>query len=213
MKCQICEVRKPRRYCPGVRGDICPQCCGNEREVTVNCPLDCEYLREGRLHERPPEAGADTPFPNQDVNVTEQFLRDQEPLVVFVCSQLLGASLATEGARDFDVRDALDSLIRTYRTLESGLIYETKPANLVALNIQTRLQEAIEALRKKLSEQGSTGIRDKEILGILIFAQRLELTHNNGRRRGRAFIDFLRSNFPGVQPSAGADPAPSLIQV
>src|SRR5271154_1130369 len=126
MKCQICGVRKPRRYCPGVRGDICPQCCGTEREVTVDCPLECEYLRESRLHERPPEAGADTPFPNRDVNVTEEFLRDHESLVIFLCAQLLTASLATTGAIDFDVRDALDSLIRTYRTLESGLYYESK---------------------------------------------------------------------------------------
>ena len=84
MKCQICEVRKPRRHCPGVHGDICAQCCGAEREVTVDCPLDCEYLLEGRLHERSPEEGANTPFPNRDVNVTEQFLRDHEPLVIFL---------------------------------------------------------------------------------------------------------------------------------
>jgi hypothetical protein len=213
MKCQICGVRKPRRYCPGVRGDICPQCCGTEREVTVDCPLECEYLRESRLHERPPEAGADTPFPNRDVNVTEEFLRDHESLVIFLCAQLLTASLATTGAIDFDVRDALDSLIRTYRTLESGLYYESKPANLLALSIQTKLQETVETLRKKLSEQGSTGLRDKEILGVLIFMQRLELTHNNGRRRGRAFLDFLRSNFPSMPPPAGSDPAASLIQV
>jgi len=211
MKCQICGLRKPKRYCPGVRGDICAQCCGTEREVTVDCPLDCEYLREGRLHERPAEAGADTPFPNRDVNVTEQFLRDHESLVIFLSAELLSGALATVGAIDSDVREALEALIRTYRTLESGLIYETRPANLLAMNIQTKFQESVEALRKKLSEQATTGIRDLDILGVLVFLQRLELTHNNGRKRGRAFIDFLRANFPDLKPKS--DQTASLIQV
>jgi len=211
MKCQICGVRKPKRYCPGVRGDICPQCCGTEREVTVDCPLDCEYLRESRLHERPPQEGADTPFPNRDVNVTEQFLHDHEALVIFLSAELLAATMATAGAVDTDIREALDALIRTYRTLQSGLIYETRPANLVAMNIQVGVQQAVDALRKKLSEHGTTGIRDAEILGVLVFLQRLELAHNNGRQRGRAFIDFLRANFPAPVPGGGK--TESLIQV
>jgi hypothetical protein len=211
MKCKICGVRKPRRYCPGVRGDICPQCCGTQREVTVDCPLDCEYLREARLHERPPEEGADTPFPNRDVNVTEQFLRDHESLVIFLSAKLLSASMATAGSIDYDVREALEALIRTYRTLESGLIYETRPANSLASGIQSKLQEDVVDLRKRLQENGSTGIRDKEILGVLVFLQRLELTHNNGRKRGRAYLDFLRANFPELKPEGGEQP--SLIQV
>ena len=52
MPCAICQIRRPRRFCPGVRGDICSLCCGTEREVTVNCPLDCEYLQEARKHEK-----------------------------------------------------------------------------------------------------------------------------------------------------------------
>ena len=32
---------------------ICSICCGTEREVTVDCPLDCEFLQEARQHEKP----------------------------------------------------------------------------------------------------------------------------------------------------------------
>ena len=53
MACALCETRRPRRFCPGVRGDICTLCCGSEREVSVACPLDCEYLREAHKHEKP----------------------------------------------------------------------------------------------------------------------------------------------------------------
>src|ERR1700682_5299675 len=71
MKCKICNTRKPRRYCPGVNGDICSICCGSEREVTVNCPLDCPYLVEARHHEKPPAMSAQQ-LPNQDVRISEE---------------------------------------------------------------------------------------------------------------------------------------------
>jgi len=58
MECAICQTRRPRRFCPGVRGEICSLCCGAEREVTVDCPLDCEFLREARRHEKAPEPNA-----------------------------------------------------------------------------------------------------------------------------------------------------------
>src|ERR1700723_3439975 len=77
---------------------------------------------------------------------------------------LLEASLSSAGAVDSDARDALQSLIRTYRTLQSGLIYETRPTNLIAGGIHQRLQEAIEELRKELAQKNATPLRDVEIL-------------------------------------------------
>ena len=210
MKCKICDTRKPRRHCPGVGGEICSICCGNEREVTVSCPLDCPYLKEARLHEKPPELDPDE-VPNKDVQVTEQFLREHEPLLVFLGAQLLEVSLATSGAVDSDVRDALQSLIRTYRTLQSGLYYETQPTNLVAAGIHQRMQEAVDRLRKELAEKNATPLRDAEILGTLVFLERVELHENNGRPRGRAFLDYLRAYFPQTEPTL-APPTP-LIQV
>jgi hypothetical protein len=210
MKCRICDTRKPRRYCPGVSGDICSICCGAEREVTVNCPLDCQYLVEARLHEKPPDVKPEE-IPNRDIQVSEEFLRNQEPLLIFLGAKLLEASLSTSGAVDSDVRDALDSLVRTYRTLQSGLYYETRPANLVAAAIQQKLQEAIEKLRKELQEKGSTPVRDADILGVLVFLERIELHRNNGRPRGRAFIDYLHAYFP--RDPEHAPSASSLIQV
>jgi hypothetical protein len=210
MKCKICETRKPRRHCPGVGADICSICCGNEREVTVNCPLDCEYLMEARLHEKLPAVNPEQ-VPNQDIRVSEEFLREHEPLIIFLGSKLLEASLDTAGAVDSDVREALESLIRTYRTLQSGLYYESLPPNLVAAAIHQNLQDAIQELRKELSEKGSTAIRDAEILGVLVFLERVGLYHNNLRRKGRSFIDYLRGNFP--QKEERPSNAPSLIQV
>jgi hypothetical protein len=210
MKCRICETRKPRRYCPGMSADICSVCCGAEREVTVNCPLDCQFLAEARLHEKPPELKPED-IPNRDIPVSEEFLRDQEPLLIFMGAKLVEAALATAGAVDSDVRDALDSLARTYRTLQSGLYYESRPANLVAAAIQQKLQDAIDKLRKELQEKGATPVRDADVLGVLVFLQRVALHRNNGRPRGRAFIHYLHDYFP--REGEPAPSASSLIQV
>jgi len=179
--------------------------------MTVDCPLDCEYLREARVREKAPPIDA-AQLPNQDIRVSEQFLRDQEPLLLYTGSKLLEAVLETSGSVDGDAQEALESLIRTYRTLESGLYYETRPSNPVAGNIHYRLQQAVQELRKKLSEEGSGSIRDADVLGVLIFFQRLGFQNANGRRRGRAFIDHLREFFPQVEKSI-KPPQQALIQV
>ena len=207
--CKICDSRKPRRYCPGVLGDICSICCGTEREVTVRCPLECPHLQESRRHEQPPIAD-EAAFPNRDIRVTEAFLRENEPILVFGAATLLQAAMETEGAVDSDVREALDSLVRTYRTLESGLYYESRPTNPIAANIMTRMQDEVRKFREEMARNtGMHQVRDADFLGIFAFLQRLGIQHNNGRRLGRAFLDFLRTYF---QPAGEqADDQPSLI--
>ncbi|HYL78846.1 MAG TPA: hypothetical protein VEU96_31945 [Bryobacteraceae bacterium] len=210
MKCKICDTRKPRRYCPGVGGDICPICCGEQREVTVNCPLDCPFLREARVHEKPRDVEPEE-VPNRDIRVTEEFLRDHETLLIFLGMELLQSALSMPGTIDSDIQQALESLIRTHRTLQSGLYYETRPDNLVAAAIQQKVQDGVEHLRKELSEKGASSIRDADILGMLVFLQRIALHQDNGRPKGRAFIDYLRAYFS--QDDERPESAPSLIQV
>ena len=195
MSCAICHVRKPRRYCPGVHGEICTLCCGDQREVTVDCPLDCEYLQEAHKHEHSTPANPDQ-FPNQDIRVREDFLEEHEVLLAATARCVLRAALETPGAADNDVRDALDALIRTYRTLQSGVYYETRPVNALAAQICDGFQAGMEEFRRhEREEAGMVRTRDVDVLVVLAFLERLELDRHNGRPRGRAFLDFLRGFF------------------
>jgi len=190
-----------------VRGEICSLCCGRERETTLNCPLDCVYLQEARKHERPGDVSPDE-FPNQDIRISETFLHENEALLAATGRAVLEAGLETPGAVDSDVAEALAALIRTYRTLDSGLYYETRPDNTVAAEIGRRIQEAIAEFRREEAEKlQMTRTRDAGVLGVLAFLQRLEIDRHNGRKRGRAFLDFLRVQFP----DAAVQAAQSLI--
>jgi hypothetical protein len=201
--CKLCEKRKGRRHCPGVEGQICSQCCGSQREITIECPAYCEYLKEARFHEQPPPVGEDQ-VPNPDIRLSEKFLRDTEPLV-FTLAVALKRAMEVGDTVDFDAREALDAEIRTYRTMQTGLIYDTRAPNPYAAAIQQKLRVAVEQFSKELAEQrGMVTVRDADVLGVLVFLQRLEMRYNNGRRRGRAFRDFLT----GYLPEA---PAPAVL--
>ena len=54
-----------------------------------------------------------------------------------------------------------------------------------------------------------TRTRDADLLGLLVFLERLELDRDNGRPRGRAFLDVLR----GLQPEStgGASDSSPLV--
>jgi len=211
MACALCETRRPRRFCPGVRGDICTTCCGAEREVSVSCPLDCEYLLEARKHDKPPLIGPEQ-IPNRDITVTDRLLSDNEQLLAFLSLTLTRAASEMPGVVDFDMRDALDALTRTYRTLQSGVYYETRPNNPLAAHICGVVQAGIVEFRRRETESlGMTKTRDADILGLLVFLQRFELDQNNGRRKGRAFLGALRGIYGDDSVAAPPAASSSLI--
>lgn len=190
-----------KRWCPAAGGPITSQQCGEGREERYLCPLECEYLAEARLHEKPPGVDPGS-FPHRDVKVSEEFVRRNQSLLVFMARALAAAALEAE-AIDADIREALEALIQTYRTRESGLIYDTRPANPYAVRICDRLRESLEKLAGEIHQQtGMHTLRDADVLGILVFLQSLCIQNDNGRKRGRRFQDFLRSYFPAVPRQA-----------
>jgi hypothetical protein len=206
--CQRCGQRRARRACPALHADICTICCGTEREVSISCPLECEYLREAHLREKPlPVDPKDTVEP--DVDVSEDFIRQHEELLLFAIYSLVQAALRTPGAVDTDALEALDALIKTQRTAESGLIYESHPDNLVAAAVQRAFSDSLTDYEKIRSDrQALAPLLGKEILGILVFLRRFGQQNLNGRPRGRMFLDLLRQMTPEQRID---ERAPSII--
>ena len=90
-------------------------------------------------------------------------------------------------------------MARPRRAEALGLVYEARPTNPIAARIQAGVKERIREIEQVLVENNST-LRDSDVLGVLVFLQRLEIQKNNQRRKGRAFIDFLREFFPPEPP-------------
>jgi hypothetical protein len=194
--CKICGKRRAKRTCPAVEGDICTICCGTEREVSLPCPLTCEYLQEAHRREKPVQVRQDQ-MSYPEVQVSEEFIRTHEELLMFCAYALVQAGTRTEGALDTDVMAALEALIQTQRTLASGLVYETRPENMVAFGVQRSFSASLTEYEKLRSERDPLSpMRGSDILATLVFLHRIGQQNQNGRPRGRMFLDLLRQMTP-----------------
>jgi len=208
MACAICKTRREKRHCPGVQGDICAICCGEQREETITCPLDCEYLQvahDNESRQKKDPAG----MPNRDFKLSRDFLKKNLELMMALQMTLVMTAMERE-AFDNDVKEALDGLIRTYQTLQSGLFYESRPSNPIAAAVFDALRQRAAEIRKAEDEKGVHKTTDSQVLSILIFLQQMEYTFNNGRRRGRCYLDNLYGAMSQALAAQQAEP-PSLI--
>lgn len=202
MSCAICEIRKEKRFCPAVHGRICPQCCGEQREVTLDCPSECPYLQQAREHEKPrPAEQFDAASLFLQVEISEQFTYEREHLLMGLSYALAKAAHADRSLNDRDLIAALSAMCtRQERLVNSGLHYDEPLASgaqhAVAAQVEEMLNQFREAEQKQL---GHTTLRDSDVLKALAFLVRLGHGRTSGRPRSRAFIDFLFAQFPEKQ--------------
>lgn len=199
MSCVICEVRKEKRFCPAVHGRICPQCCGEQREVTLECPHDCPYLIQAREHEKPRSADQIDPAALfLQIEVSDQFMYQHEHLLMGLTYALAKAARADRSLHDQDLIAALTVVAKSYeRRVNSGLHYEqplTSDSQRRAANeVETMVREYREAEQKHM---GYSGLRDSEVLNALVFLVRLAHGRTSGRPKSRAFVEFVFAQFP-----------------
>ncbi len=204
MTCSLCDGRKAKRFCPAARSEICPQCCGQEREQTLDCPLDCIFLAESREHEKTAGLHPER-FPHKEVRISQSFLEDRKELLNATGQFVLVAGLNTPGAVDRDVREALDALVRTYKSLASGVYYQSMPPSPVSQAIVVQVQEQLQRFRaEETRATGRTRTRDADVLGVLVFLLRMALDDDNGRKLGKRFLHNLYDHFPPARPQAQA---------
>ena len=216
MPCSICNKRKERRFCPAVHWRICPQCCGEQREVTLDCPSDCVYLQQAREHEKPrriEDLDQSALFPN--VEIGQAFLYEQEHLILGLSFALAKSARADRAIRDTDLLAALTALAQRYETLaSSGLHYEAPVTNLTHQAIAGDLQQMVKEYREAEQKHvGYSRLRDSDVLRALVFLLRMGYTRTSGRPRSRAFVDFLQAQFPEQSSGIAAPQEASKIIV
>jgi len=199
LSCAICEIRKEKRFCPAVHGRICPQCCGEQREVTLDCPSDCPYLMQAREHERPRSAEEIDPAGLfLQVEMSDQFMYEHEHLLMGLTYALAKAAQTDRTLNDQDLIAALTMLSTSYeRRVNSGLHYEqpltTEPRRRVAAEVETMVKEYREAEQKHM---GYSSLREGDVLKALVFLVRLAHGRTSGRPKARGFVEFLFAQFP-----------------
>jgi hypothetical protein len=209
VSCAICEKRKEKRFCPAVHGRICPQCCGEQREVTLDCPSECVYLQQARDHEKPrPLDDLDQAALFSQVEIDEEFLYKHEPLIMGLTYALAKSVQADRLIQDEDLIAALSSMAKKQETLvNSGLHYETPTASLSRQAIVTEVNELLKGYREVEEKQvGYTRLHDSDLLRAFVFMVRLGHARSSGRPKSRAFVDFVMARFLPEKQSAVSAP-------
>jgi len=207
LSCAICEIRKEKRFCPAVHGRICPQCCGEQREVTLDCPSDCPYLQQARQHEKPRPAGDfDAASLFLHIEVSEQFTYEREHLLMGLSYALAKAAQADRSLNDRDLISALSAMCTSYERLaNSGLHYEQPLTSRSQQSVAAQIEEMVKQYREAEQKQlGYSNLRDADVLRALVFLLRLGHGRTSGRPKSRAFIDFLVAQFPEQQSAVVA---------
>ena len=168
-----------------------------EREVTISCRPECAYLvaahRYEEQHQRalPP----DTPF--LDERIPQKILHTHQQLMAAIAFQTAKFAANEATTADPDILAALAALAATYKTLQSGLLYEKVPEIPVQRELYLALAQFLHEIKQKAAESGSsTALKDVAIFQVVVFLYRMGLLRSNGRPRSRRFIEFLRGQFP-----------------
>ncbi|HEX4642190.1 MAG TPA: hypothetical protein VH161_01945 [Candidatus Acidoferrales bacterium] len=209
--CPICNKRRSERYCPAEGEKICAVDCGTEREVTIDCPVDCSYLIAAHRWEQShpkPLADGEVPFP--DVSFPSDLIHTAEGALSALGYTVARYAAEQKSLADSDVFTALQAMAETRRTLLSGIYYEKPPEIPVAAGLYAALAKFIEEEKKHSAEHPEfPPLKDSEIFQIFVFFLRFGRLRSNGRPRTRAFLSFLRSQFPAE--AVGAKEEPRII--
>jgi hypothetical protein len=200
VSCPICEKRKAARFCPAKGEKICAVCCGTEREVTIDCPVECSYLvaahRYEDEHQR--QIPADTPL--LDVNVPSDLIHTHQQLMGALVFSVAKFCASHQDATDADVLTALQALAETHKTLTSGIYYEKRPTGLLPQGLYAAVTGFVSEVKQQNAERAnSSALKDSDIFYLLVFLYRMGLLRTNGRPRSRRYIEFLRDQFPQAQ--------------
>jgi len=203
VSCPLCEKRPPKRFCPAKGEKICPVCCGRDREITIDCPVDCSHLIAAHRYEaehRKPLPGDE--FPYRDVHFAPEFVYVRWPVVTAIATAILGFQAKNKELTDASVLSALEALAETFRTLDTGIYYEHPPDAPVARALYGHIALSLQELRNQQTERGGSSQKDVELFQLLVFLFRVGKQGSNGRSRTRAFLGFLRTRFPLPESSA-----------
>jgi hypothetical protein len=197
LNCLICEKRKAARYCPAKGEKICAVCCGTGREVTISCLPECAYLIAAHRYEDEHKRALPPETPFLEERIPQEILHTHQQLMTALAFQTAKFAANESSTADPDVLAALAALAATYKTLQSGLLYEKIPEIPVQRDLYLALSQLLTEIKEKAAESGnSAALRDNAIFQVIVFLYRMGLLRSNGRPRSRWFIEFLRGQFP-----------------
>jgi hypothetical protein len=197
--CPLCSERAGKRYCPAKSARICAVCCGTKREIEIDCPSSCAYLKAARSYE------LDRPIVDQELmarmrRYDNTFIERFQHVLAVINGNVLEERLASPWLVDNDVVEVYKSLAATMRTLSSGIYYESLPEGPVRLSLFRRLKQVFDELMKPNPAGEHPTLKASEATEALDFVTLAAQMNSGDRPRSRRYLDWMAETFGYPQP-------------
>src|SRR5580765_1616933 len=132
--CPLCSSRSAKRFCPAKDAQICAVCCGTKREIEIDCPSSCGYLKASLSYE------AEKPVIDPDLvakirKYDNKFVERSHYVLAALNGSVDEERMASPWLVDKDAIEVYKALAATMRTLSSGIYYESLPDGTVRLSL------------------------------------------------------------------------------
>jgi hypothetical protein len=198
--CPLCSERAGKRYCPAKDAQICAVCCGTKREVEIDCPLSCPYLKASRSYEaekRVPDPELAAKVQKYDSAFVDRYREFLDPIVYAVAEERGNSPWLV----DNDVIEVYKALSATMKTLSSGIYYESLPEGTIRLSLFRRLKAVVDELMEPDSAAKRGVLKVSEAVDVLDFLTFAAQLNSSIRPRSRRYLDWI-SEMSGLAPRA-----------
>lgn len=202
--CPLCSERAGKRYCPAKDTQICAVCCGTKREIEIDCPGSCVYLKSSRDYEaekRVPDAELAAKVQKYD----QRFVSEYSPILDALSKAVVEERLDSPWLVDNDVIEVYRGLTATLKTLSSGIYYESLPEGPVRIALFRRLRTLLDELMKPSPELDRRVLKSSEAIDVLDFLTFAAQANSSVRPKSRRYLDWLArmSGQPSSEQSSG----------
>jgi hypothetical protein len=170
--------------------------------IEIDCPESCEYLKTGRERESEQEYRRFLrTAEEQDRQRYFRVLSRLEEVVVYLEILIAEGRRTVRNLTDSDVIQALDLLIATLRTEDSGVLYERTSENLRVESLRRTLAEELNSLRYP-KQPDQERLQLKDAIECLELLRSMAASHAGPGAAPISYVDFLARNMPRLRHAA-----------
>ena len=198
--CPLCSSRPAKRYCPAVAEQICPVCCGTKREIEIDCPSSCAYLKASRSYEAEKRV-PDPELAAKAYKYDQNFINRYHPLLDALTRSVAEERLDSPWLVDNDVIEVYKALSATMKTLSSGIYYESLPEGPARIGLFRRLKAVLDEVTQPDPNAERSVLKVGEVVDVLEFLTFAAQLNSSVRRKSRRYLDWI-SEMSGAVPQA-----------
>ena len=200
--CPLCSERPGKRYCPAKDVQICAVCCGTKREVEIDCPAPCPYLKASRSYEMEKERRIPDPELAAKVRkFDDSFVERNHQTMDAVCIAVAEERPNSPWLVDSDVIEVYKALVATMKTLSSGIYYESLPEGTVRISLFHRLKALFDELMQPDQAGARRTLKVSEAIDVLDFLTVAAEANSSVRPRSRRYVDWVSETFSRNMPA------------